>query len=77
MFVSGIYRAADTDRKRRSLMHPEHEYPEKKQRELTDAEKAQLRERINAGDDDYAKLAREFGCSTSQVAGIKATMHRK
>lgn len=56
-------------------MHPEQEYPEKKQRELTDAEKAQLRERIDRGE-DYAALAREFGCSTSQVAGIKAAMHR-
>jgi transposase-like protein len=56
-------------------MHPEQEYPEKKQRELTDAEKAQLRERIDRGD-DYATLAQEFGCSTSQVAGIKAAMHR-
>jgi transposase-like protein len=56
-------------------MHPEQEYPEKKQRELTDAEKAHLRERIDRGE-DYAALAREFGCSTSQVAGIKAAMHR-
>jgi len=56
-------------------MHPEQECPEKKQRELTDAEKAQLRERIDRGE-DYAALAREFGCSTSQVAGIKAAMHR-
>lgn len=50
-------------------------YPEKKTRDLRDAEKAQLRERIERGE-DYAKLAREVGCSTSQVAGIEAAMHR-
>jgi hypothetical protein len=45
-------------------MHPEQEYPEKKQRELTDAEKAQLRERIDNGDDYAAfrvpKLQKSF-----------------
>ena len=57
-------------------MREEAAYPEKKRRELGDAEKTQLRERIDRGDADYLTLAREFDCSTSQVAGLKAAMHR-
>jgi hypothetical protein len=52
------------------------QYPERKQRELTDGEKQQLRERIEKGDVDIYALACEFGCSSSQVAGIKAAMSR-
>jgi hypothetical protein len=52
------------------------QYPERKQRDLTDQEKSQLRARIERGDADIHALAKEFGCSTSQVAGIKAAMHR-
>jgi hypothetical protein len=51
-------------------------YPEPKERELTDDEKTQLRARIERGDADIYALATEFGCSASQVAGIKAAMHR-
>lgn len=51
-------------------------YPERKQRELTDEEKAELRGRIEGGDKDIYRLAQEFGCSPSQVAGIKAAMNR-
>ncbi len=51
-------------------------YPERKQRELSDGEKQQLRERINRGEGDIYRLAQEFGCSPSQVAGIKAAMKR-
>jgi hypothetical protein len=51
-------------------------YPEPKQRDLTEAEKAKLRARIERGDGDVFTLADEFGCSASQVAGIKAAMHR-
>lgn len=51
-------------------------YPEPKQRDLTDDEKSQLRARIERGDADIYALATEFGCSASQVAGIKAAMHR-
>jgi hypothetical protein len=58
---------ADTDGRR---------YPESKQRELTDEEKDQLRARIERGEGDSYQLAREFGCSPSQVAGIKAWMNR-
>lgn len=51
-------------------------YPEPKQRDLTEAEKVELRARIERGDGDIYALAQEFGCSASQVAGIKAAMHR-
>jgi hypothetical protein len=51
-------------------------YPEPKQRDLTAEEKSQLRGRIERGDADIYVLATEFGCSASQVAGIKAAMHR-
>jgi cell fate (sporulation/competence/biofilm development) regulator YlbF (YheA/YmcA/DUF963 family) len=51
-------------------------YPEPKQRDLTDDEKTQLRARIERGDGDIYVLATEFGCSASQVAGIKAAIHR-
>ena len=57
---------ADEDRK----------YPQHKERELTDEEKESLRRRIESGDDDIYRLATEFSCSSSQVAGIKAAMHR-
>jgi transposase-like protein len=49
-------------------------YPSRKTRELKDDEKVQLRNRIEQGDADIYRLAKEFGCSPSQVAGIKATM---
>jgi hypothetical protein len=51
-------------------------YPEPKERELTDDEKRQMRQRIEGGDADIYALAREFGCTSSQVAGIKAAMSR-
>lgn len=51
-------------------------YPESKLRDLTEAEKLALRARIERGDADIYALADEFGCSASQVAGIKAAMHR-
>ena len=54
----------------------ERRYPEPKQRDLTTEEKSQLRTRIEKGDTDIYALAAEFGCSASQVAGIKAAMHR-
>ena len=58
---------ADADKRR---------YPEPKQQDLTDEEKEQLRARIERGEGDIYQLAREFGCSASQVAGIKAAMNR-
>lgn len=55
---------------------PVRHYPQPKERELTDNEKQQLRQRIERGDDDIFALAREFRCTSSQVAGIKAAMNR-
>jgi hypothetical protein len=52
------------------------QYPERKKRELTADEKQKIRERIERGSADIYALAREFDCSTSQVAGIKAAMSR-
>lgn len=54
----------------------EKRYPEPKLRDLTESEKVQLRMRIDAGDDNIYKLAQEFHCSPSQVAGIKAALRR-
>ena len=53
-----------------------HIYPERKRRELTQEEKEGLRRHIEAGDDDIYKLSGKFACSSSQVAGIKAALHR-
>ena len=49
--------------------------PEPKLRDLTADEKSRLRTRIEQGDSDIYVLAAEFGCSASQVAGLKAGMH--
>ncbi len=54
----------------------ERKYAEPKQRDLSDAEMSQLLARIERGDVNIYELATEFGCSASQVAGIKAAMHR-
>jgi hypothetical protein len=35
-----------------------------------------LRQRIESGDGNIFPLAQEFGCSPSQVVGIKAAMSR-
>lgn len=51
-------------------------YPEPKVRELTESEKAQIRARIEKGESDIYKIAAEFGCSSSQVAAIKAHLKR-
>lgn len=63
-------------RGRSRLSATERRYPEPKWRELTEKEKAKLRARIERGGGDIHDLAHEFGCSSSQVAGIKAAMHR-
>jgi hypothetical protein len=49
-------------------------YPEKKTRDLSDAEKAQIRKRLQGSDGDIYLIAQEFNCASSQVAGIKASM---
>ncbi|MDO8740968.1 MAG: hypothetical protein Q7J54_05355 [Candidatus Woesearchaeota archaeon] len=48
------------------------EYPERKTRELSEEEKKEIRKRIGEGDEDIYELAKEFSCSSSQIAGIKA-----
>jgi len=47
-------------------------YPQRKSRDLTDQEKTEMRNKIEAGEADIHKLAFNFGCSTSQAAAIKA-----
>jgi len=57
-----------------------HVYPEKKSRDLSEQEKETIRTRIDAGErtkEDTYQLALEFGCSSSQVAGLKAAMKRR
>ncbi|MEP6756827.1 MAG: hypothetical protein ABJA67_15090 [Chthonomonadales bacterium] len=49
-------------------------YPVKKSRELHDGEKLLIRKQISTGKVDIHELAREFSCSPSQIAGIKAAM---
>ena len=51
---------------------PENVYPEPKQHELPESGKALIRARINEGEVDVHQLAKEFSCSPSQIAGIKA-----
>ncbi len=52
------------------------DYPEKKIRELTEDERREITTRIEEGDDNIYQLAEEIGCSTSQIAGIKAALNR-
>ena len=47
-------------------------YLEKKRRGLTDFEELQIRQRLENGESDTAKLAEEFGCVPTQIAAIKA-----
>ena len=55
-------------------------YPKKKSRELTEQEKKEIRQRILELETDEIELsvsqtlAKEFNCSPSQIAGIKANM---
>lgn len=51
-------------------------YIQKKNRELSEEEKQQIRDRIERGDEDVFKIAAEFHCVPAQVAGIKAVMNR-
>lgn len=70
--ISGLVQLATQD----GYEMPTRQYPEPKERELTENEKRQLRDRIGCGNSDIYELAREFGCTSSQVAGIKAAMNR-
>ncbi|MHB8577920.1 MAG: hypothetical protein ACYDCQ_21630 [Dehalococcoidia bacterium] len=51
-------------------------YLEKKHRDLTDRENAEIRERIQSGSGNVYELAKEFGCVPVQVAGLKAAIAR-
>ena len=51
-------------------------YPEKKVRKISEVEKQSIREDIRKGETDIYKLANKYNCSSSQIAGIKADMHR-
>jgi hypothetical protein len=64
---TGEAQMADTSKRR---------YPQRKERDLTEREKKALRELIGRGEGDIYELAREFGCSPSQVAGLKAAMNK-
>ncbi len=50
------------------------EYIKRKRRELSDAEKKAIRFQIERGNADVYKLAKEFDCVPTQIAGIKARM---
>jgi hypothetical protein len=52
------------------------DYPQKKKRDLTEVEKKEIRKDIEKGEDDIYELAKQFSCSTSQVAGVKAYLKR-
>ena len=52
-------------------------YPEKKQRELSLQEKQDIRRVILSDESGTEVLAKKFGCSTSQIAGVKAAMNRR
>ena len=54
----------------------ERRYPELKERELQEHEKKEIRQRLERGDLDIYQIAREFSCSASQVAGIKAHLKK-
>jgi len=47
-----------------------------KRRELSTDEREALRSRIENGEQDTYRLAAEFGCSVSQVAGVRARVSR-
>jgi hypothetical protein len=49
------------------------DYPTKKTKELTPEENRRIRADVKAGKDTRA-IAKEIGCSRSQVAGIKGNM---
>ncbi len=51
-------------------------YPSTKTRELSESEKDSIRAQIEAGDADVHKLATDFDCSPSQIAGIKAALKK-
>jgi hypothetical protein len=55
-------------------MSEERKYPRKKDHDLSESTKAAIRSRLAEGNLDTYQIAREVGCSESQVAGIKAAI---
>jgi hypothetical protein len=49
------------------------DYPKKKTKDLTPEENRRIRADLSRGKDSR-EIAKEIGCSQSQVAGIKANM---
>lgn len=49
-------------------------YLQKKSRKLSAFETQQIRDRIEDGERDVYKLAEEFGCVPTQIAGVKARL---
>ena len=48
----------------------------KKEHELAEEVRQQIRDRIGQGDTDVYKLAADFDCAPIQIAGIKAAMRK-
>jgi CENP-B N-terminal DNA-binding domain len=72
---SGMTRAVLCDRlSNLGLMPTLHDYIQRKRRELSDTEKQAIRLEIERGNADVYRLAKQFNCVPTQVAGIKARM---
>jgi hypothetical protein len=52
-------------------------YPDRKERDLSEEEKVEIRRRLEARQDDVHSIARDIGCASTQVAAIKAWMKMK
>jgi hypothetical protein len=50
------------------------DYLRRKRRDLSDVEKRAIRLEIGRGNGDVYKLARQFNCVPTQIAGVKARM---
>jgi predicted HNH restriction endonuclease len=60
-----------------SMVDEHRQYPEPKQRELSDEERKRIRRDIVTGDCYSYALAKKYRCSTSQIAGIKSDLTKK
>jgi DNA invertase Pin-like site-specific DNA recombinase len=56
--------------------HKLREYLRRKKRSLTPEESAAVRNRLENGDTNVYKLAKDFGCVPTQIAGVKAWLKR-
>ncbi|WP_437228012.1 hypothetical protein SH661x_000671 [Planctomicrobium sp. SH661] len=70
--IQGLMRTASSH----GFQVPIREYPEPKTVELADDVKEKIREQIKQGQCNIYLLAEQYGCSSSQIAGIKAAMNR-